>query len=82
MDLKPHEQRVVRELGELCERLDRLRVFLRSELATRLDSEDLGLMAAQEAAMSAYLRILALRIQRWTGELPVNLSGLVTSRVG
>lgn len=63
--LQDFQQRVVDEKQELDDKLDKLRVFLRSDRALALDFTDRSLLVMQERAMTDYTSILADRINRF-----------------
>lgn len=62
MSLKPHETRVVDEHTELCTRLGKLKVFLRSPAAATLSQGELVLLGRQSRVMAEYADILSDRI--------------------
>lgn len=60
----PHVQRMIDECGELLKRVEKLATFLTGAIYPTLPEEDQTLLAAQYAAMNAYLQILSLCIAR------------------
>ena len=61
-----HQLRVLDELGALNQKIHDLAVFINTnETFTKLDQFDQALLRTQLDAMSAYARILELRISRF-----------------
>lgn len=61
-----HQLRVLDELGALNQKIHDLAVFINAnETFTKLDQFDQALLRTQLDAMSAYARILELRISRF-----------------
>lgn len=64
-DLLPHEQRVVEELAQLEERMDKLQLFLTTDIYGGLKHYDQVLLRNQLAFMQEYANILRQRIMRF-----------------
>lgn len=62
MNLAPHQQRVVDQQQELAERLDKLRVFLKTDRCLGLPFTERGRLMQQEKVMAEYSDILLDRI--------------------
>lgn len=60
----PHVQRMIAEGEQLTDRLEKLGAFLTGDLFKTLPETDQTLLSAQCGAMTAYLQILSLRIER------------------
>lgn len=62
----PHELRVLDELGALNQKIHDLSVFINTnEIFTKLDQFDQALLRTQLDAMSAYARVLEMRVSRF-----------------
>ena len=66
MGLLPHEQRVVDEKTELDSKLEKLKAFLKTDIALGLPFDDRCLLVKQATVMTAYSGILGKRIERFT----------------
>ncbi|ENY0908415.1 hypothetical protein ACFVGI_000859 [Serratia marcescens] len=64
-NLQPHQQRVVYELNELEERLEKLSTFIGGSIFCGLPEEDQRLLEAQRHIMSAYVEVLKKRVERF-----------------
>lgn len=64
-NMKPHEERVVKEAEELEEKINKLDNFIKSALFESLPDLDQGLLATQLSAMFTYYGILVLRIEKF-----------------
>lgn len=62
--MAPHIERITAEADELADRLSKLGAFLIGEKFALLPETDKSLMNAQVGAMTAYMSVLNLRIQR------------------
>lgn len=62
--IKPHEQRLVNEEDDLSDKWNKLNAFLKTVVFNELEMADQCLLRAQLSAMTAYLDILNMRIQR------------------
>lgn len=62
MAYKEHEQRVVDEFTELCDKLDKLIAFLVKGKPTFIDDVQWKLLQEQHTAMEQYMEILNTRI--------------------
>lgn len=60
----PHVQRMIAEAEQLAERVEKLGAFLFGEIFPTLHDMDQALLSTQCAAMTAYLSVLSLRIER------------------
>lgn len=64
-ELLPHQQRVVDELGQLIDKIEKLREFISSEKFRGLNALDRNLLQEQFEVMEAYADILNQRIACW-----------------
>ncbi len=64
-DLLPHEQRVVEELAQLDERMEKLQLFMTTDIYAGLKLPDQVLLRNQLAFMQEYAHILRQRIMRF-----------------
>lgn len=60
----PHVRRMIAEGEQLTDRVEKLGAFLAGSIFRTLPETDQTLLSAQCAAMTAYLQILSLRIER------------------
>lgn len=65
-NLAPWQQRVLDELAQLTERLDKLATYLQSDSYSQLSEEDQRLLSDQAEVMVAYQAILQARIDSWS----------------
>lgn len=65
--LQPHQQRVVAEKAELDDRLDKLGIFIGSDLFNKLPESEKELLYRQHVAMQGYSEILETRIHGFSG---------------
>ncbi len=63
--LLPHQQRVVDELAELQDKVNKLSIFIDTNLFQELSHTDRHLLTTQLDAMRVYGNILAMRIDRF-----------------
>ena len=68
MSYEPHEQRVVEEHQDLCEKIKKLRLFFKTEIYATLPDEERSLMIDQNLHMSRYAGVLARRIELFGGK--------------
>lgn len=61
--LAPHQQRVVAERNELCERLGKLSAFLATETYMQLPEPERVRLVRQASIMGQYSDVLAERIE-------------------
>ncbi|MDC9603518.1 crAss001_48 related protein [Xenorhabdus griffiniae] len=64
--LQPHQQRVIDELAELNERIEKLSVFIGSNTYNALEESDCYLLKMQRSAMYNYAEILHMRVKRFS----------------
>lgn len=64
--LEPHQQRVVAESKQLEDRLNKLQIFLRTDLYAGLPEEDRELLKMQADAMALYLGIINTRVAKFS----------------
>ena len=62
----PNVMRVVNELTEMSDRVDRLAKFMGTEVARKLPSDELQLLCHQATGMSIYVRALTGRLELMT----------------
>lgn len=60
--LQPHQQRVVDEYNELCDKLNKLQEFINKSQPTFIDDLNWDLLKQQYGIMSAYATLLSKRI--------------------
>lgn len=60
--MMPHQERVVIEQTDLQIKLDKLRTFLESEFAKKIDTAEQDRLTMQEIHMNAYNDVLKERI--------------------
>lgn len=65
MELKPHEERILAERGELSDRLGKLNAFIDGAGFVALAETDRDLLVRQRSYMTAYLGVLSLRVARF-----------------
>lgn len=65
MAIPAYQQRVIEELAQLEDRLNKLNAFLVSTAIGKVDDEDILLLMKQSVAMSALRDILSERISRF-----------------
>ncbi|CDH04925.1 hypothetical protein KKJ25_12250 [Xenorhabdus bovienii] len=63
--MQPHQQRVIDELTELNEKIEKLSDFIGGAIYNGLDETDRVLLAMQLSVMKAYSEILHKRINRF-----------------
>ncbi|MDE1483413.1 hypothetical protein KKJ17_07670 [Xenorhabdus bovienii] len=61
----PHQQRVIDELAELDEKIEKLSDFIGGAIYNELEETDRVLLAMQLSVMKAYSEILHKRINRF-----------------
>lgn len=61
--MQGHQLRVVEELGELDEKIERLTEFMHNDVYPTLSAVDQGLMMVQLVAMENYSEALGRRIE-------------------
>lgn len=59
-----HVQRMIAEGDALSERIGKLTAFVQTPTFAGLDATDQSLLLAQQSAMSGYLIILSMRLER------------------
>ncbi|WP_340618706.1 crAss001_48 related protein [Xenorhabdus entomophaga] len=64
--LQPHQQRVIDELAELNERIEKLSVFIGGDIYNALEETDRYLLRVQRSAMYNYAEILHMRVKRFS----------------
>lgn len=64
-DLPDYQQRVVDELGELCNKLEKLLAFMESDAFENISFVQRELMIDQRVAMERYAGILESRLANW-----------------
>lgn len=64
-ELQPHQQRVVDELHELSDKIQKLTVFTHGDIFRGLTPVDQGLLRTQLDTMKAYGNVLETRIARF-----------------
>jgi len=69
--MKPHQERVCEELGQMAARHEKLTVFLTSDTYATLPDDERAALSRQFASMGAYLQALQDRLTIWRnrGEL-------------
>lgn len=68
----PHVERMENELAELQEKMGKIHQFMKSDAAKKVNPFKLELLGAQYSAMSAYARILNIRLKVEYGEIEKN----------
>ncbi|MEQ1977590.1 hypothetical protein [Xenorhabdus sp. SGI240] len=63
---QPHQQRVIDELAELNERIEKLSVFIGGDTYNTLEETDRYLLRVQRSAMYNYAEILHMRVKRFS----------------
>jgi hypothetical protein len=63
--LQPHQERVLEEFAQLTERIGKLSQFLGTAVYRELSVIDRELLSEQLSAMSAYQRVLRMRLSVW-----------------
>ncbi|MGJ0638047.1 crAss001_48 related protein [Xenorhabdus bovienii] len=63
--MQPHQQRVIDELTELDEKIEKLSDFIGDAIYKGLNETDRFLLAMQLSAMKAYSEILHKRVKRF-----------------
>ncbi|MDE9437380.1 hypothetical protein KKI95_15950 [Xenorhabdus bovienii] len=63
--MQPHQQRVIDELTELDEKIEKLSDFIGGAIYNELEETDRVLLAMQLSVMKAYSEILHKRINRF-----------------
>ena len=61
--MQPHQQRVVDEMHELDNKLDKLKDFMHTDTYAGLTAVDQGLLMVQAVAMENYSNTLSRRIE-------------------
>lgn len=64
-NLKPHQQRVVKEQEDLLDKIKKLEIFLWNDLFNSLDSREKTRLIQQLAYMKSYCYILTERIHNF-----------------
>jgi hypothetical protein len=65
--IKPYQFRVIQELNDLSEKLDKLAVFVESETFWDLPKEERALFWRQEEGMKIYQCALRQRVEGFVG---------------
>ena len=63
-EIPPHVIRMIEESEHLADRIGKLCAFIVGQIYPTLDKTDQTLLSAQVGAMTTYLQVLSLRIER------------------
>jgi hypothetical protein len=66
-ELLPHQNRVISERLQLADKVNKLEAFVMSKEVSKLPALEKGLLNLQLEYMAMYLRVLDMRVSRYTG---------------